>query len=119
VLFPGRGTVVVDKANGSSGHRLGQFPGVADGGRAADEPGPAAVEPADSIDPPDQIGQVAAVDAPVGVEFVDDDVAQVLQELDPLGMVGKDAGVHHIGIADNYLPGLAALLRRLLGVSPS
>ena len=56
---------------------------------------------------------MGAEDPTVGVKLVDDNVPQVLKELDPLGMVGKDARMEHIRIGDydvplspNRLPGI-------------
>ena len=39
-----------------------------------------------------------------GFVLVDDHVLQVLEELDPLGVVGKDAGVQHVWVGDHHVP---------------
>jgi hypothetical protein len=44
---------------------------------------------------------VAAEDAAVIVELVDDDVLEVLEQLDPLGVVRQDAGVEHVGVGQD------------------
>ncbi len=44
---------------------------------------------------------MAAEDAAVGVQLVDDDVAQVLEQLRPARMVRQDPRVHHVGIAEH------------------
>ena len=46
---------------------------------------------------------MAAEDAAIGVQLVDDDVAQILEELRPPRMVRQDAGVHHVGIAEHQM----------------
>ena len=33
------------------------------------------------------------------------DIAQVLEQLDPLGMVRQDAGVQHVGVGDDDMAG--------------
>ena len=50
---------------------------------------------------------MAAEDASVVVQLVDDDVAQVLEQADPLVVVGEDAGVEHVGVGDDDVAGLA------------
>jgi hypothetical protein len=41
--------------------------------------------------------------APVGVQLVDDDVAEVLEEHRPLRVMGQDAGVQHVGIGQHHV----------------
>ena len=50
---------------------------------------------------------MAAEDAPVVVQLVDDDVAQVLEEALPLGVVRQDPGVQHVRVGDHDVPGQA------------
>ena len=50
---------------------------------------------------------MAAEDAAVAVQLVDHDVAQVLEEPDPLGVVRQDAGVEHVRVGDDDVAGLA------------
>ena len=89
--------------------------GVGDRRRAADEDGVGAVEAADAAQAADDVGDVAAEDAAVLVQLVDDDVAQVLEELHPLGVVRQDAGVQHVRVRDDDVPGLAHLAARVAG----
>jgi hypothetical protein len=60
---------------------------------------------------------VAAEDAPVVVELVDDDVFKVFEELDPLCVVGEDPGVEHVGVGQDDVAagpdGLAGVLGRV------
>src|SRR5579872_5125064 len=44
---------------------------------------------------------MATEDAPVGMEFVDDDVPKILKQLRPAWMMRKDAGVDHVRIAEH------------------
>ena len=85
----------------------GQLPGVGDGGAAQDELGLGPVKGAQAHQAAQHVGQIAAEDAPVAMDFVDDDVAQVLKQLHPLGVVGQDAGVEHVRVGDHHVPGLA------------
>jgi hypothetical protein len=74
---------------------------IADGGRADDELRRGAVERAHTLQPPQHVGHVAAEHAAVGMHFVDHHVAQVLEELRPLGVVRQDGLVQHVRIADH------------------
>ena len=75
--------------------------GVADGGRAQDELRAHTVERAYPLEPADHVGHVGAEHATVGVDLVDHHVAQVLEELRPLGVVRQDRLVEHVRIADH------------------
>ena len=98
-------------------HLLGHLDRVGDRGRAEDELRRGAVEAGDPLQAAEDVGQVAAEDAAVVVELVDDDVFQVLEELDPLGVVGQDPGVEHVGIGQDDVAagadGLAGVLGRV------
>ena len=60
---------------------------------------------------------MAAEHAAIGVQLVDDDVAQVLEQLRPARMVRQDARVHHVGIAEHEMRARAdrpaGVLRRI------
>ncbi len=58
---------------------------------------------------------MAAKDAAVGVHLVQDDVAQPLEKGRPAGVVGQDAGVQHVGVADQDLGRLADAGPLILG----
>ena len=47
---------------------------------------------------------MGAEDSPVGMKLIDDEVSQVLKELDPFGMVGKNPRMEHIRIGDHDVP---------------
>jgi len=59
---------------------------------------------ADPLETAEQIPQVAPEDASVGMKLVDDYVAEVLEQLHPLRVVGQDAGVEHVRIRDHDVP---------------
>ena len=56
---------------------------------------------------------MAAVDAAIIMQLVDDDVAQVLEALRPLGVMRQDAAVQHVGIGQHDV---GALADRLAGI---
>jgi hypothetical protein len=80
---------------------LGELGGVRDRGRAEDEGRARLVEPADALQPPDEVRHVRAEHAAVGVQLVDDHEPQRLEELRPLGVMGQDALVEHVRIGDD------------------
>jgi hypothetical protein len=59
------------------------------------------------VQPAHDVAEVAAEDTTVDVELVDDDVLQVLEELQPLGVVRQDRRVEHVGVGDDDVTGLA------------
>ena len=61
------------------------------------------VEIAQTDQAAEYIGQIGSEDAAVGMDFVNDDIFQVFKELDPLGVMGKNAGMQHIGIGDHNM----------------
>ena len=73
-----------------------------------------AVVAADALEPPQHVGEVAAEDAAVGVQLVDDDVAEVLEEVHPLGVVRQDARVQHVGIGQHEVGARAHRAPRVL-----
>ena len=53
------------------------------------------------------LAEIGTEDAAIGMNFVNDDIFQVFKELDPFGMMRQYAGVQHIGIGDDDVPGKA------------
>ncbi len=98
--------VAVDHGDRASEQTLGQLAGVADGRRAADHRGIAAVEAADPEQPAQHVGEVGAEEATVGVQLVDDDVAERAQQPGPAGVVGQDAAVQHVWVGHHDVPAL-------------
>ncbi len=99
------GAVVVYEQRLPTCQFLGQFGRVRDRGRTADELRLRAVEGADAGQAPQHVGDVAAEDAAVRVQFVDDDVLEVLEETVPLVVVGEHAGMEHVRVGDHDVPG--------------
>ena len=63
----------------------------------------AAVVGADPEKPSQHVGDVAAEHAPVRVELVDDDNLELLEQLEPLGVVGQDRRMEHVRVRDDDL----------------
>ena len=63
------------------------------------------------------VGQVAAEDTAIGMQFVDDDEPQVLEQLRPLRVVRQDPRVEHVGVAEHDVrarpDGAPRVLRRV------
>ncbi len=97
--------VPVDEACRSGGQHRCQLGWVPDRGRAADDHRMAAVVRADAQQPAQDVRDVAAEDAAVCVQLVDDDEAQLLEQLEPFGVVGQDRRVEHVRIGDHDLTG--------------
>ena len=95
------GAVIIDHVDGAARERLRQLLGIGDGGRAEDELRLGAIEIAQAQQAAQDIGQVGAEHAAVGMDLVDDDILQVLEQLDPLGVVGQDAGMQHVRVGDD------------------
>ncbi len=106
VPLPRRRAVFVDQEHMTPGHLLSQRLRVSDGGRAADEGGMRAIEIADALQAPYDVGEVRPEHAPVGVDLVDHHVFQVLEQLHPLGVVGQYALVQHVRVGDHHVPRL-------------
>ncbi len=105
VALAGGCAVPVDQSGGSARQHRRQLRGVPDGGRATDDDRPAAVVGADPQKPAQDVGHVAAEHAPVRVELVDHDHLQLLEQLEPLGVVGEDRRVEHVRVGHDDLPG--------------
>ena len=67
--------------------------------------GLAAVVGADPEQPAQHVGDVAAEDAAVRVQLVDDDDLELLEQLEPLRVVGQDRRVEHVRVRDHDLAG--------------
>ncbi|MCW0466126.1 hypothetical protein NB705_003199 [Xanthomonas sacchari] len=106
---------VGDRVHTLLDQRLGVSARVADGGRAQDELRRDAVERADALEPAQHVGDVAAEHAAVGVDLVDHHIAQVLEELRPLGVMRQDRLVQHVRVADHDVAVQADRLARIAG----
>jgi hypothetical protein len=63
----------------------------------------AAVVSADPEEPAEYVGHVPTEDAAVGVELVDDDVAELFEQLEPFRVVREDRGVEHVRVGHHHL----------------
>ena len=71
------------------------------------------------LQPPQHVGQMAAVNAAVVVQLVDHDVAQIFKQLRPPGVMRQDAVCSMSGLVNTTLARARMALRASCGVSPS
>ena len=105
MALAGRSPVAVDQSRRPAGQHRGQLARIPDRRRAADDDRPRAVVGADPEQPPQDVGDVTAEHAPIRVQLVDDDDLELLEELEPLGVVGEDRRVEHVRVGDHDLAG--------------
>ena len=65
------------------------------------------VEFADTPQAAQHVRDVAAEHSAVRVQLIEHDVLQVLEQLHPLGVVGQDPGVEHVGVGYDHVSGAA------------
>jgi hypothetical protein len=82
---------------------LGELDRVGDGRRSQHEARLGPVAARDAAQAAQDVGHVRAEDAPVGVSLVDDDPAEVRQEVTPALVVGKDPDVEHVGVGEDQV----------------
>src|SRR6266481_4463104 len=75
--------------------------GIGDGRGAADELGIAAVETCNPAKAAENVTQMAAEDAAVSVQFVENDVAEIFKKARPASVMREDAGVQHVRIGQD------------------
>ena len=85
------------------GERFGQFARVGDSGRTANELRRRAIERANALQAPDQVGEMAPVNPPIVVQLIDHKVAQVLKNFGPAGVMRKDAAVQHVRVGQHHV----------------
>ena len=100
-LLAARRAASIDELERLLGQALGQLARIGDRRRRAEKHRIRPVVPADPPQPPQHVAEMAAEDAAIGVQLVDDHVAQVLEQLRPPRMVRQDARVHHVRIAEH------------------
>jgi hypothetical protein len=98
MLLATRSAIVVHQRDRGFDQPLGQLARVGDGGRGTDEAGVRAMETAHPLQPAQHVRHVPAKDTPVGVQLVEDHIAQVREQARPAGVVGENAGVKHVRI---------------------
>ena len=116
-LLAARGAVLLDQLERTAGQSFRELARVGDRRRRTDEDRIRAVVAAHPPQAAQDVGQVAAEDAAIGVELVDDDEFQVFEQLRPARMVRQDARMHHVGIAEHHVrlaaDGAARVRRRI------
>ena len=104
----GRGRAVfLDLSHRLSGQPRRELRRIGDGRRGRNELRPGAVKRRDALQPTKHVRQVRAEDAAVGVQLVQYHVAEVFEQPFPARVVGKDAGVQHIGVGQNQVRAIA------------
>ena len=119
VALAGRRAVAVDEPRRPPGQLRRQLARVPDRRRAAHDDRVRAVVGADPEQPPEDVGDVAAEHAAVGVQLVDDDDPELLEQLEPLRVMGEDRRVEHVRVGHDDLAGGRIAERIGAGVSPS
>ena len=61
------------------------------------------MQAADPSQPPKDVGHIASEHASIDMHIVDDDIAQVSEEIRPTIMLGEDPQVQHVGIGEDDL----------------
>src|SRR5947209_10097009 len=75
-----------------------QFARIGDGSGTADKLRIASIKTRDAAETTQYIAEVAAENATVGVQLIDDDIAQMFEEASPARVMRQNAGVQHVGI---------------------
>src|SRR5262245_57120455 len=99
-LLSARSAAALDELERLLGEPFGQLTWVGDSRGGTEEHRIRPVVLADPPQPAQYIAQVTAEHTSVGVELVDDDVLEVLEQLRPARMVRQDSRVDHVGIAE-------------------
>ena len=100
-LLAARRAAFVDELERLPRQPFGQLARVGDRRRRADEDRIRSVVAADALQPAQDVREMAAEHAAIRVQLVDDDEAQVLEELRPARMMRQDPRVQHVGIAEH------------------
>ena len=103
MALAGRRAGPIDDADRAADERRGELARVPDGRRAAHDDRVAAVVGADPEQSPEHVRDVPAEHAAIGVQLVDDDVAQLLEQQEPLGVVGQDRRAQHVRVGRHDL----------------
>ena len=98
-----RRPVVGDRVERQACQRFGEAAGVPDRRARGDELRRGAVMRGDASQPPKDVRDVRAEDAPKDVHLIDDDDRKVLEEHRPPVVCREDADVEHVGVRDDYV----------------
>ena len=96
-----RRRVVLDDGRLLAGQRARELAGVRDRRRGEQELRLGAVDPREPAQPPQDVRDVRAEDAAVDVRLVDDDEAEVVEEVAPQVVARQDADVEHVGVREH------------------
>lgn len=107
MLFARRRAIVVHQRDGRLNEFFRQFAGIGNGRAAADELRAGPVKGADAAQTPYQVRQVAAENAPVMVDFIDDHILEIFEKTDPDRVMGQNPSVQHVRIGHDNMPGIA------------
>ena len=107
IFFGRRRSVSGQHFHAAADEPSGKLPGIGDRCRRKNELRLPAVKPGDAPEPAQHVRQVTAENAPVGVQLIDDDILQVLEQARPFRVMRQDARVQHVGIRENDVPVLA------------
>ena len=113
-LLAGGRAALVQLDHRLPGEPLRQVARIGDGGGGHDELRRGPVVPADALEPAQHVGEMAAEDAAIGVQLVDHDVLEVLEEVHPLGVMRQDPRVQHVGIGQHQVRPRAHRAARVL-----
>ncbi len=104
---PCRRSVRVDDLDFAADQAPGVSRRLGERRRAQEETRIAPVVPGDAHETTEDVRHARSEDAAEGVDFVDDDVGEVAEELRPLGVIRKDAGVEHPGVREHEVSAVA------------
>ena len=93
----------------------GQLARIGDGRGGANELGPGAIEARDASQTPQNVTEVAAENPAVSVQLVEHDVAEVLEQSRPAGVMRQNSGVQHVRVGQDDMALLADGLARVRG----
>ena len=123
ILFPGRCAIVFNQGKRLLHQRFGQLLGVGNGCRTADKLRFGTVKLTNPLQSSNQVGQMAAINAAIIVQFINDEIAEVFKGLGPLGVVWQNAAMQHVWIREHnigpFSNGTAGVLRRIAIVGES
>src|SRR5262249_24227414 len=63
----------------------------------------ASIKPHDTAQPTKNVAKMAAENATINIEFVQHDIAQILEQARPAHVIRQDSGVQHVRIHQNHI----------------
>src|SRR5580704_1544637 len=102
-LFARRSAVSVEHFHFLFEQTRGQFTGIRNRRRTANELRITAVKIRNPPDPPQHVTQMAAEHAAIGVKLVNHDVAKIFEKARPTRVVRQNAGMQHVRIREHHV----------------